>query len=106
MELREFISTALLDIIQGVTDAQAKTEKGTIVPPVKQTYKSVDAGISELTTVEFEVTVKTDERQGSEAKLSVVAAVIGGGVKGESGSSSGHAAKLTFRVPIRLPVSK
>ena len=106
MDLRDFVSTALLDIIEGVKDAQTKTDKGTIVPAVRQNYKSVETGISELTTVEFEVTVKSDERAGSEAKLSVVAAVVGGGVKGESGSSSGHAAKLTFRVPVRLPVSK
>jgi hypothetical protein len=73
---------------------------------VRSSHKSVDSGISELTNVQFEVTVKIDERMGPEAKLSVVAAVVGGAVKGESGSSSGHAAELAFRVPIRLPVSK
>ncbi|MDE2463251.1 MAG: hypothetical protein KGO02_06020 [Alphaproteobacteria bacterium] len=106
MDLRDFISTALLDIIAGVTDAQAKTAKGIIVPTVRQSYKSIETGISEFTSVEFEVTVKSGKRAGSEAKLSVVAAVVGGGVKGESGSSTGYAGKLTFRVPIRLPVSK
>lgn len=106
MELREFVSKALCDIINGVKDAQKQTDVGTIVPFVANNYKSVETGISETTSIAFEVTVKTDERSGSEAKLNVVAAIVGGGVKGESGSSSGHAAKLSFRVPIKYPRSE
>lgn len=106
MDLRDFISTALLDIIAGVKGAQAKTEAGVIVPAVRQDYKSVETGISELTSVEFEVSVRSVEKTGSEARLSVVAAIVGGRVKGESGSATGHVARLNFRVPIRLPVSK
>ena len=106
MDLRDFISTALLDIIAGVKDAQAKTETGVIVPAVRQDYKSVETGISELTSVEFEVSVRSVEKAGSEARLSVVAAIVGGRVKGESGSATGHVARLTFRFPIRLSVSK
>ena len=103
MELRRFVSTALCDIINGVKDAQDEVGPGVVVPSVANNFKAVEAGISDLTSIQFEVTVKSDERAGSEAKLSVVAAVIGGSVKGDSGSSSGHAAKLTFSVPVRLP---
>lgn len=107
MDLRDFISSALVDIIGGVEDAQAKISNGSIVPEgVKISFKSIEAGISEWQTIEFEVTVKADERAGSEAKLSVVAAVVGGGVKGESAKSGGHAATLKFRVPVLLPVNK
>lgn len=103
MELRQFVSRALCDIVNGIKDAQLETDKGTIVPKVTSSFKAVETGISDLTVIEFEVTVKTDERAGSEAKLSVVAAIVGGSVKGESGNSSGHAAKLSFRVPVKLP---
>ncbi|MFZ3019474.1 MAG: hypothetical protein WA056_13575 [Gallionella sp.] len=89
--------------MNGIKDAQLETDKGTIVPKVTSSFKAVETGISDLTVIEFEVTVKTDERAGSEAKLSVVAAIVGGSVKGESGNSSGHAAKLSFRVPVKLP---
>jgi hypothetical protein len=105
MELRKFISTALADIVNGVRDAQEEVGPGIVVPQVNTSIKAVEAGISELTAIQFEVTVKSDERAGSEAKLSVVAAVIGGSVKGDSGASSGHAAKLSFKVPVRLPKS-
>lgn len=106
MELRKFVSRALCDIINGVKDAQTETDKGVIVPVVANNYKAVETGISDLSAIEFEVSVKTDERAGSEAKLSVVAAIVGGSVKGESGSTSGHVAKLAFRVPVKFPRGK
>jgi hypothetical protein len=106
MNLRDFVSSALIDIIGGVKDAQAKAPPGSIVPAdTAKTFKAVEAGISERQTVDFEVTVKADEHAGHEAKLSVVAAVIGAGVKGETGKSDGHVASLRFRVPVRLPTS-
>ena len=107
MELRNFISQTLLDVITGVVDAQSKSVPGTVVPSgVKEAYKAVEVGISELQVIEFEVAVKADERSGSEAKISIVAAFAGGSVKGDSGKTSGHVATLKFRIPIRLPVSK
>jgi len=107
MELRTFIAQALVDLVAAVQDAQERTPAGTIVPSgINNAYKSVETGISAIQGVEFEVTVKADERQGSEAKLSVVAAVVGGTVKGDSGKSGGHAATLRFRVPVKLPESK
>ena len=106
MELKEFIAQALCDIVAGVKEAQSKTDKGTIVPAVRNSNKAVEMKISSLTTVDFEVTVNTVKRAGSEAKLNVVAAFVGGSVKGESASSDGHAAKLSFRVPVNLPTSE
>ena len=106
MELRAFVTRALCDIVNGVKDAQKETEKGTVIPDVANTYKAIESGITDLTSIGFEVTVKTDERAGSEAKLSVVAAIVGAGVKGESESTKGHAAKLSFRVPVKFPRSE
>lgn len=103
MELRKFISQSLVDIIGGVQDAQESTRTGCVIPVVVNNFKAVDSGISEVQVVDFEVSVRADQRAGSEAKLSVAAAVIGGGVKGESGKSGGHVATLKFRVPIRFP---
>ena len=105
MELRKFISQTLLDIVGAVEDAQSQTPEGCVVPSLVQTFTAVQHGVSEIQAIEFEVTVRADERAGSEAKLNVVAAIVGGNVKGESGKSGGHAATLKFRVPVRLPCS-
>lgn len=107
MELRKFISQALCDIAGGVHDAQEKAQGAEIVPAVSSSYdsssyKAVETGISELQSVEFEVAVTTTEKSGSEAKLNVVAGLIGGGVQGSSGASSAHVATLRFRIPLRF----
>lgn len=103
MELRNFISQTLQDIISGVQDAQEKVPEGHIVPFLKQTFQAVEHGVSEVQAVDFEITVRADEKSGKEAKVNVVAAVISGGVKGETGKSGGHAATLRFKIPVRLP---
>ena len=106
MNLRDFIKEAIVDIIGGVEDAQDTLKNGKVVPDVLNNYKSVETGISHIQTVEFEVSVTANEKSGNEAKLNVVAAIVGGGIKGQSDSSAGHAAKLKFKIPIELPKSK
>jgi hypothetical protein len=103
MELRQFIAQALLDIVGAVEDAQKKTPLGTIVPSNSLKYEEIKMGLTTFQIIDFEVTVRADERAGSEAKLNVVAAIIGGSVKGDNAKGGGHAATLKFRIPVSLP---
>jgi len=106
MELRDFVKSSLRDIIGGVSDAQKEIEDGAVVPPINEsTFSNVESGVTSYQTIAFEVSVNTVEREGSEAKLNVVAAVIGGSVGGNSSNDSAHAAKLSFKVPVRFPKS-
>ena len=106
MILRDFVSHALQDILGGVRDAQAKTEAGAVVPAnISNTMSAVNAGISPMQVVDFEVTVRADEQSGRESHLSVVSAVFGAGIKGKTGKNEGHAATLRFRVPVKLSES-
>ena len=103
MELKNFIKETLKDIIGGVREAQSEIEHGEIVPTLNEkSYTNLETGLTSYQTIEFEVSVNTVEKEGSEAKLNVVAAVIGGSIKGDSSNSSGHVAKLAFKVPIRF----
>ena len=102
MELRKFIAQALCDIAGGVLDAQTNAEGAEIVPQGTSSFKAVETGISDFQSVAFEVAVTTAEKSGSEAKLNVVAGLIGGGVQGSSGASSAHAATLRFKIPMRF----
>ncbi|WP_293372654.1 hypothetical protein [Nevskia sp.] len=102
MELRNFIKQALCDIAGAITDAQSEVEGTEIIPSVSSSYKAIEMGISELQSIEFEVAVNTETKSGSEAKLNVVAAIVGGGVSGNSGASTAHAATLRFRIPVRF----
>lgn len=106
MILRDFVSQALMDIVGGVEDAQAKTPSGTVVPSnITTKMYAVEAGISSMQVIDFEVTVRADEKSGRESHLSVVSAVLGAGIKGQTGKTDGHAATLKFRVPVKLPES-
>ena len=104
MELKTFITQTLTDIVEGVADAQKKLPDNCVIPAVKNLYKSVETGISEIQAIEFEVSVRADEHKGSEAKLTVVAAFFGGQVKGNSRIENGHSAVLRFKVPVKFPL--
>lgn len=103
MVLKEFISKSLLDIIGALNEVQKKSP-GTIVTSFTASPEFVKMGATQFQSVEFEVMVRADEQSGSEAKLNVVAAIVGGNIKGESGKAEGHSATLRFRVPINLGV--
>ena len=102
MELQSFIAKALTDIFAGVDEAQTKLPVGAVIPSVADSFDSVTTGISELQAIDFEVVVRVDESKGSEAKLNVVAAFIGGGIAGQSKSDEGHTASLKFKVPVKF----
>jgi len=105
MELRVFVKETLKDILGGILDAQQEVEQGQIVPLLNEKgWKGLETGLTSYQAIDFEVSVNAVEQEGSEAKLNVVAAVIGGGVKGDSSSVAEHTAKLAFKIPVRLPV--
>jgi len=104
MELREFIKTALLEITDGVADAQKEAKHGTISPAgIQQTADSVKLGVSALTAVEFEVHVTVDKGTGSRAKLGVLSSFVGAGIEGNSSNDSSRSSTLKFRIPVLLP---
>jgi len=103
MILSKFISKSLLDIMTALDEVEKK-KPGTVITNFTKTPEFVKMGVTEIQSVEFEVMVRADEKSGSEAKLSVVAAIVGGNVKGESGKAEGQSATLRFRVPLNLGV--
>jgi hypothetical protein len=103
MELRSFIATSISDIYNGVIDAQGLLPKRAVVPFDSTKYRSIETGVSNCQTIQFEVVVRVDEQKGKAAKISVVAGVFGGGLSDNSSKDSGHSATLRFGVPILLP---
>lgn len=107
MELRNFIKETLKDVLGGINDAQKEIKNGEIVPLLNEEgWKGLETGLTSYQAIDFEVSVNAVEKEGSEAKLNVVAAVIGGGISGESSNSAEHTAKLNFKIPVRFPVNK
>lgn len=103
MELRSFIATSITDIYNGVLDAQAALPTRAVVPFDSTRFRSIDSGVSNCQTIQFDVVVRVDEQKGKAAKISVVAGVFGGGLSDNSSKDSGHSGTLKFGVPILFP---
>ncbi len=84
MELKEFIKHVIVDIMDGVAEAQEEVKAGEVVPAMKRTVSAVEVGVSQDQPIEFEVRVQVDESSGSAAKLGVLSGIIGAGVSGNS----------------------
>ena len=107
MELKDCVKESIKNIMDGVSEAQTEVSDG----KVASRFASVslgwyESGLSNRQLIDFEVSVNAVEKEGSEAKLNVVAAVVGGGIKGDSSTSSSHTAKLHFKVPVEFPESE
>ncbi len=107
MELRSFIKETLKDVLGGIHDAQQEITNGEIVPALnEQGWKGLETGLTSIQAISFEVSVNVVEQEGSEAKLNVVAVVIGGGISGNSSSTAEHTAKLSFKIPVKFSKNK
>jgi len=106
MELKTFIKEAIKDIMGAVDEAQKEIPSGSVIPWISPKYMVENLEITQLQKIDFEVRVTTEQKQGSEAKINVVAAFIGGGVKGESSSNTDNSTKIKFSIPIKYNVDK
>ncbi len=112
MELKTFVAESLVQICEGIRDAQARALKlGAYVSPrsTKEEMTRKDGTVD----VEFDVAVvATSERgsaSGSAGGLSVaMASIFKAGVKGESKSSElaqdATVSRLKFVIPVRWPL--
>lgn len=104
MELKDFVKESIKNIMDGVSEAQEELQSGKVAPHFStHALGWYESGLSNRQLIDFEVSVNAIEKEGSEAKLNVVAAVVGGGVKGDSSSTASHTAKLQFKVPVEFP---
>ena len=103
MELKDFVKESIKSIMSGVSEAQQEVASGKVASKFStHSLGWYASGLSNRQPIDFEVSVNAIEKEGSEAKLNVVAAVVGGGIKGDSSSTSTHTATLRFSVPVEF----
>ena len=104
MNLQDFVSETLTQIIDGVGDAQTKVAQrreetggeeaiGQRVNPVRLPAEWVS----------FDVAVTVEQGEGTKASIGVFSGVFGLGVQGESESKNVSLSRINFKVPIRYP---
>ncbi|MEE9131239.1 MAG: hypothetical protein V3T84_14560 [Phycisphaerales bacterium] len=111
MELQEFITESLTQILTGVKAAEERAgEHGGVINPRvrspggdKRPVIVSGTGLRPAETVHFDVAVTVVEGTQAKAGIGVVAGVFGIGAKGSSTAESSSISRLKFSVPIAFP---
>lgn len=114
MELDEFVKVTLTQIASGVRDSlEVVRERGGYVNPAVPArlkndshFASLDYGVN-VFLVDFDVAVTVAEDKGTNAAAKLtVASLLSLQAGGESGSSNTITNKISFKVPMALPVDE
>jgi hypothetical protein len=110
MELKEFISNTLIQIVDGVKEAKEKCEVGNNINPK---ISRIGGDISKRSTrtddfkvvqhVSFDVALTVEETEGSKEGVGVFIAAIGLGKENAESTQSSSVSRIKFEVPITLP---
>lgn len=113
-ELRDFVETALLDILKGISAAQGNSDfSRNIAPPslanvgfASETGVVTSAGADVLmlcTTIRFDIQVAVESSSAADGKAGLKIGVVslGGGISGTEKQASTQ--RLQFAVPITFP---
>ena len=106
MQLKDFISNALIEICSGIAEAKQHVETGAIAPPYKICADGKRENTDGVEHITFEVCVTVNNTTNSESNkgfkagiLQVISAEIGKNTKTETNLSSNNVNKIAFSVP-------
>ena len=115
MELKEFVTHSLTDIIGGVIDAQELTkDTGAIInPAMSGASKSdgvvyIDRETSEtyhrsINMFDFDVAITASEGKGTKGIIMVVSGILSGAGQVSTSGESSEVSRIKFSVPVVLP---
>ncbi len=110
LELREFVSETLAQIIGGIADAQAATGgRGAVINPRIYSVRADgfgevgDRGSASAQRVEFDVAVASAEGIGAKGRIGVLS--FGFGAEAGGGTTSSVVSRIRFAVFVQMPES-
>jgi hypothetical protein len=101
MDLKTFVSTTMLEIVEGVEIAMKEApaiSKTAVISPGKKSDKR-----GRRQDVAFEVALTTQESAAKEGKLSLKVFGAGVGVGGDTSTENSTVSRVSFTVPIWMP---
>jgi hypothetical protein len=117
MELKEFVSQTLVQITQGVVDAQAallpigarvNPKLSNLLPKGEKSYGAFawaeGEGANPVLLVKFDVAVTTTEETKTKGGIGVVAGIVSLGTTGATDKGNSAASRIVFEVPLMLPL--
>lgn len=115
MNLKEFVSETLVQLIEGVQDAQSRTsttgQKASVNPRINANSEMAKHGIfiaSGLVAqmVHFDVALTATEGTGAKGGIGVVGGMFTLGTTRQSQEESSSVSRVKFSVPVTLPESR
>ncbi|MGG7056414.1 hypothetical protein [Nitrosomonas sp. ANs5] len=116
MNLKEFVSESIIEITDGIIDAQSRisSKDAQVAPEIETLFTKSQTGGSNLAlgwdkngnlvhTLEFDVAVTASEGAETKGGIGVVAGVFALGSQGKSESNNQSISRLKFRIPISFP---
>ncbi len=107
MDVKDFISESLRQIIDGVKDAQKHAEKnGAYVSPDVSRYVD-DPAYTKSQNIEFDIAVTSQEssEKGGKGglKIPIPFVDVEAGAEAKSGRTNGSISRIKFEVAVKLP---
>jgi hypothetical protein len=114
MNLKDFVTETLVQIVSGVVQAQEKLNgtRARANPQMRSTSDKSSIGEAEgdggqpVYPVEFDVVVTAAEGTGTKGGVGVAVGVFALGSQGQSEAKSGHESRIKFKVPLLLPTQQ
>ncbi len=114
MNLKEFVRDTIIQIVDGVREAQVLAERagaqviphlGQLYPPkaAEERFIVVRNSGGLLADLEFDIALTVNEEKGTGVAAGGTVAIFGGGLKSGSSSGSESVSRIKFHIPIVLP---
>ena len=108
MELKDFVTETLMQIIEGIKDAQEKSsELGAIINPRSITGSTLSAVVKDRThsvqEIGFEVALTSTTDENSKKCIGVALGSVGIGANKTQGEKEVSATSVRFSIPITRP---
>jgi hypothetical protein len=111
VQLQEFVSGALLQILNGIRDAQVEGAALEAVVSPDKIYGHVQ-GLRTINDerpihdVSFDVAVTSEEGKSKKGGVGIVVATVALGTQGQAESKNTSVSRISFTVPVVYPVQK
>lgn len=110
MELKEFIKTAITNITEAVSELQSELQNGTVLNPTLfqgEHGKSIliDNEVRMMERLHFDIAVTATEQSELSGNAKAGISVFGAKIGTENTERTENVSKLTFSLPLLLPVT-
>jgi hypothetical protein len=110
MELKEFLTQTLVQISEGVQEAQKQVkDSGCIINPLTdhkgtQIQEEYQNNFRQIQTVKMSIAVSVTESNDTKAGIGIVASIIQAGKSNGESEQNQTINRIEFEIPVALPV--